>query len=304
VFRPTDGMGVGAPAVAQHSTTGIGSGLTMPFFLVDDKIHSHRKVRSIPRAQRMAAMGLWSVAGAWCRDTLSDGVIPEFMIDELGGTLRQAEALVRAGLWQSHPGGFSVVHWSDWQDTRATVERKREAWRNRQGKSRSHRREADSPAETENVTQVSRVTGAGVTRDSRVSHGGVTESSSHSPITTPPSPPKGGDARERATRIPEPFEVSQAMRIWANTEVPGLDIDRSTAKFVDFWRAKSGKDATKLDWPATWRNWLRRDFEQRPPSGVSRASPERPSTTDQRVQAGLDLAARLAEREQRLELGA
>lgn len=29
------------------------------------------------------------------------------------------------------------------------------------------------------------------------------------------------------------------------------------AKFRDFWHAKSGRDATKVDWKATWRNWCR-----------------------------------------------
>lgn len=28
-------------------------------------------------------------------------------------------------------------------------------------------------------------------------------------------------------------------------------------KFKDFWIAKAGKDGTKLDWSATWRNWCR-----------------------------------------------
>jgi hypothetical protein len=28
-------------------------------------------------------------------------------------------------------------------------------------------------------------------------------------------------------------------------------------RFKDYWIAKSGRDATKLDWQATWRNWCR-----------------------------------------------
>lgn len=27
--------------------------------------------------------------------------------------------------------------------------------------------------------------------------------------------------------------------------------------FADYWRAKPGKDGRKLDWQATWRNWVR-----------------------------------------------
>ena len=37
---------------------------------------------------------------------------------------------------------------------------------------------------------------------------------------------------------------------------------REWAKFCDYWNAKSGKDAAKLDWQATWRNWLRNASER------------------------------------------
>jgi hypothetical protein len=33
------------------------------------------------------------------------------------------------------------------------------------------------------------------------------------------------------------------------------------AKFRDHWTAKSGADATKVDWQAAWRNWVRRSVE-------------------------------------------
>lgn len=38
------------------------------------------------------------------------------------------------------------------------------------------------------------------------------------------------------------------------------DIPRMWLTFRDHWAAKPGKDGTKLDWFATWRNWVRRDF--------------------------------------------
>jgi hypothetical protein len=28
-------------------------------------------------------------------------------------------------------------------------------------------------------------------------------------------------------------------------------------KFKDYWIAKGGREACKLDWEATWRNWCR-----------------------------------------------
>jgi hypothetical protein len=64
-------------------------------------------------------------------------------------------------------------------------------------------------------------------------------------------------------------------------------------KFRDYWCAKA-RDAAKLDWQATWRNWLRKAAE----SGHGpRTTPGEPwqapvSTTSQRVSAALRLAER------------
>jgi len=33
-------------------------------------------------------------------------------------------------------------------------------------------------------------------------------------------------------------------------------------QFRDYWLAKSGADACKADWEATWRNWVRRERER------------------------------------------
>lgn len=40
--------------------------------------------------------------------------------------------------------------------------------------------------------------------------------------------------------------------------------NRECDKFLDFWRGKSGQNGTKLDWPATWRNWCRTAAERLP----------------------------------------
>lgn len=69
-------------------------------------------------------------------------------------------------------------------------------------------------------------------------------------------------ARKRATSIPDPFVVTAAMREWAATEVPHVDVDRATRQFVDYWRAASGRTSTKKDWTAAWRYWLRNERGQ------------------------------------------
>lgn len=58
---------------------------------------------------------------------------------------------------------------------------------------------------------------------------------------------------------------------WARTNTPLVGA-KETLAFVDYWRGAPGGKGVKLDWPATWRNWMRKaqqDAERRP----ARASP-------------------------------
>ena len=41
------------------------------------------------------------------------------------------------------------------------------------------------------------------------------------------------------------------------------DLGREHRKFSDYWR---GNGKRKIDWDATWRNWMRRAWESLPPS--------------------------------------
>ncbi|MCV4290870.1 YdaU family protein [Pseudomonas capsici] len=82
---------------------------------------------------------------------------------------------------------------------------------------------------------------------------------------------------KRGTRIDKDWSLSPELAAWAKTERPELDdrMIRSMADgFRDFWMAKTGKGATKLDWAATWRNWVR---NQRVTVPGQRAGPLRPS---------------------------
>jgi uncharacterized protein YdaU (DUF1376 family) len=65
---------------------------------------------------------------------------------------------------------------------------------------------------------------------------------------------------KRATRIPANFQcdLDEAERLGLSRR----DAEREAAAFADYWKAKP-KDATKLDWQATWRNWCRRVIERK-----------------------------------------
>jgi len=71
---------------------------------------------------------------------------------------------------------------------------------------------------------------------------------------------RGGTAR--ATRLPA-AEVPPAEWLdFLQTERPDLNPGLTYAKFCDYWTAKPGKSGTKLDWLATWRNWVRDEKRQ------------------------------------------
>jgi hypothetical protein len=111
----------------------------------------------------------------------------------------------------------------------------------------------------------------------------------------PPAPLRAGAASKRGTRIPEDFTVTQDMVAWAVQECPGVDGRAETQKFINYWRSKTGKDATKLDWPATWRNWM---LNARDRYGTgARASPM--ATSDQRVADALALKDRFRPSDER-----
>lgn len=74
--------------------------------------------------------------------------------------------------------------------------------------------------------------------------------------------------RKRAadgTRVPDPFPITEELRKWALTETPGVDVDRATAEFLDYWRSVPGTKGKKLDWIGTWRNRLRELHDRRRP---------------------------------------
>jgi hypothetical protein len=50
-------------------------------------------------------------------------------------------------------------------------------------------------------------------------------------------------------------------------ERPELDPQKVGEKFADFWHSKPGKAGTKLDWEATWRNWVREERAPYQPRG-------------------------------------
>ena len=76
-------------------------------------------------------------------------------------------------------------------------------------------------------------------------------------------PPSGGSDKKpvspKASRIPADWQPDEVLMAWAKAERSDLHLPTTIASFRDYWIGKSGKDATKADWSATFRNWVRRE---------------------------------------------
>lgn len=96
-----------------------------------------------------------------------------------------------------------------------------------------------------------------------------------------PTPSSLRSENKRGTRLPAGWALPAAWGQWAIDQGHSEATIRFEAdKFRDFWVGKSGKDAAKLDWEATWRNWMRnvakpRAQAQAPPRETENARHQR-----------------------------
>jgi hypothetical protein len=239
----------------------------VPWFKVDDGFAFHRKAIRAGNT----ALGLWVRAGSWCAQQLTDGHVPEEMLALLGGTVDDADDLVKATLWITVEDGYQFADWGDYQPTKADVEEERAKARERQKEWRKNRGNAGSNAVTSGVTNA--VTdGVTATVTDIASHAGSNGAPSL-PFPSTPIPSVNG-ARKRATRRPSDWQPNDThKRIAADLD---LDIAAEVEQFHDF---HDSKGSSFIDWDAAFRTWLRksRDF------GSSRYRPQ-----------GIDWQAQLA----------
>lgn len=100
------------------------------------------------------------------------------------------------------------------------------------------------------------------------------------PLTTNHEPeeqsakPRAKKPDATATRLPAGWIPSYDDARFCEAERPGLSIDETAARFRDYWVAQPGAKGRKLDWPATWRNWVRNEKQQ------ARASPGYQTSND------------------------
>ena len=115
----------------------------MPWFKVDDTLHSHPKVRRAGAA----AVGVWATSGSFAMAYKTDGFGPAWYLESWGKTgVTAARKLVEVGLWspatKGEEKGWQFHDWDDYQPSSDEIERDREMARERQRKHRAQKREA------------------------------------------------------------------------------------------------------------------------------------------------------------------
>lgn len=71
--------------------------------------------------------------------------------------------------------------------------------------------------------------------------------------------------RTRGARLPEDWTLPNEYLDWVLNTFPSASVQQVQTiadKFKDYWIARAGAAALKADWFATWRNWIRTDFEK------------------------------------------
>lgn len=280
----------------------------MPWVRLDDRFPSHRKVALLSdRAFRLYVSAL-----CWCSENLTEGKILDrelTVVARVRSTKAAARELEDAQLWERLPDGWQIHDYLEYNPDRAKVKAGREANAARQQAYRD-RQKAEREAKKAAPKAEKEPGRNGVTAPSR--NGG--SNSTPYPSPSPFSPygengaPTAPGRQERAAAHPDRLtELKQAIAAagiagiewrlresqweYARQAVERVGVPAMVAYAVRSVQLKGAPTGASA-WVDGWRS-----LEAPPENGVTylpavvNAPPARPSTTDQRVQQGLALAA-------------
>lgn len=175
----------------------------------------------------------------------TDGLFPVSVVKALAEAESEEAitALFEVGLWVNHPGGMAETR--DFLEHQASAgERSKESEKMRK------------LAESRWSKDAHRTAPRTAVRSAQESRG---EERREESLGRAAATPRTG--ARKGTPIPTPFPVTPEMVAWARENVPNLDHKAVTDRFADYWAGVAGPKGIKLDWVATWRNWLRREAD-------------------------------------------
>lgn len=219
--------------------------------MVQPWFRMYRAAAHNPKVQRMGLelIGFW--VNCLCLSD-DDGQLPNDM--DLAWQMRLAtqevqgmmNELVRHGLVTRDSHGRSRLH--DWE-----IHQKRSDYDPTARERKARQREREKVRETGKNSNVTR----DVTDMSRSGHTARTDKIREKKELTSFVPKKSSD---RGTRWPDggivPEDWVQAGReARQRAGMPSINFGTQADMFSNYWSAKSGAGATKLDWRKTWINW-------------------------------------------------
>jgi len=103
-------------------------------------------------------------------------------------------------------------------------------------------------------------------------------------------------AKKRGTRLPDDWFLPMDWGKWAVSEGYSHEqIKVEADKFKDYWHGVAGAKGVKLDWLATWRNWMRNSKQKAGvKNGQSNYGGQSPQGRDNGSDPALEQIARLA----------
>lgn len=263
------------------------------WFKVDDQLPMNPKVIGLP----LEALGLWTICGAWSAAQLTDGFVPDRVVSAMLGshasgtlsaslsrTLSSAakqdakrslgdpvQSLLDAGLWVQAKGGYQYHDWGEFQPTRAAVEatRKRMADIGRRGgKARSttaDKQDAKRTAKQDGKRAAKQNANSAAKPRTRtrthIEDSTIVESGQLALVTDHTAPAKAG-ASQHGTRLPDNWVPARSDTNLATEERHSPEwLTDQLDRFRDYWAGVAGQRGRKVDWDATWRNWIRRSAE-------------------------------------------
>lgn len=221
---------------------------TRTYVRIHDGMPDHPKVDGLSDAAFRLLITMW----CWCARHLTDGAVPAATWGKRG-TQKARDELVAAGLVDLHADGSVEMHdYTVHQRTAEEVKQLREA-----------RREAGRKGGIAKASKVANglASATATAKQEPKQTGGkdvpYTETEKEVLTNVSTLAPRIPRATSKGTRIPDPFNVDEAMKEWAvERNMQPQWVMRQTERFVNYWSAVAGAKGVKTDWRATWRNWL------------------------------------------------
>lgn len=180
-------------------------------------------------------------ATLWSRKQMTDGFLATRLavakwglevLQELCGNDPDNPSLIAV------ENGYQIHDFADHQDTKAEIEARSERNKlNGQKGGMAKGKRVAKPVASQSVSE------------------NLAETETETETTEPTY--VGSGPRKRGCRLPNDWMPDKSVINEMRVERPGVDLQAEHRKFVDYWKAKTGQGATKLDWDATFRNWIR-----------------------------------------------